>query len=256
MSKEIDTVAFLTRSPNRLAILRSLRRGSKDLRDLGDDLDAPRTTLTDNLSALAERGWVERIDGEYRVTALGSCVEDVLRDCRHSMRTAADLAPFLEYVPAGGLDVDVGRLHDSEVVTARFPRPYAPLNRFVEVVGDAGRLLAAGPLVTPVFDAVHEGVVERGLDAELFVTRDRYDTLRAEFGSRVEDGLATGRLRFGIREATRGYGTALVDDALVLGGLDEDGLIRAIVETDSPTAVDWGESVFREHRDAVAEFVE
>lgn len=248
----LDELAFLARSKTRMAVLESLSDQPRDLRDLSDDLGVPRTTLSDNLVQIEERGWIERTEGAYRLTTLGRTVNRVVSACRRSIGTANDLSPFLESVPEPEHDIDVSRLHGSSVVTAEFPRPYAPVERFRDVVEDASTFRGLMPIVLPnLGEFFRRQFVDAGLEVEILLDERTFDVFVEQFDGLAELACPAGQVQLCIYEGDVDFGLVLLDETVVLVSMYDNGLVDTVVTNDSPAAYEWGESVYESYRSEV-----
>lgn len=256
MNDDFDELAFLARSECRMAILETLADEARDLRDLSDELDVPRTTLSDNLLRLEEKRWIERADGVYRITMLGRSVRRIADSCLRSMQAARELSPFLETVSDVPDVIDVECLHGSTVVRADFPEPYAPVEQLLDAVDGASTLRGLTPVALPSFgEFFREQVLTEGLEVDLVIDEQLLGVIPEAVITQMRPGSAAGRVRFGVYGGDIPFGLLLLDDRLVLASTNEDGLIEAAVLNDSPDAYEWGESVYGSYRSEVERFL-
>jgi predicted transcriptional regulator len=247
-----EAIGFLARTSRRAAIFEAVRRSAPDLRGLVDDLDLPRSTVYDNLDAMIDRGWiVETTDGGYRTTPLGERIVDAYLECLDRVETAGRLEPFLSYLPAG-TPVDLAALSDATLVVPEAGRPYKPIERVVELIRRADRVLGAAPVVTPQYaSAFRSRVVGTDVTVELVFERDAAAALE-EFAAYRELFEApedlTDRFRVGLYDGDLPYGLAVIDDTVVLKAFDDDDIPRVLVRTDERAARRWALHLYHRYR--------
>jgi len=248
----VDAVAFLARSPNRVAVLDSLRRdGPLDRRALRGRFDVARTTLHRNLDALAERGWVRETDAGYTVTPVGAGVARRFATLRDTVDAAAHLQPVLQWLPADALDLDLRALADADVVTADPSDPYAPVDRHVEALERADSVRALLPAVgLKAMAAARERVRVDGSEHDLVVEPGVADTLRDDpsYAASADELVASERVSVRVHDGSIPYYLGLLDDSVQLGVSDGTGMPRALLETDGATIREWAADVHDEYR--------
>jgi predicted transcriptional regulator len=251
-----EVMSVLSGSPHRLSILRALRDAPRDLRDLRAELDVPRATVKHNLTRLQEHDLVAETGATYRLTAFGQCVLREYADYRASVGLAADLQPFLEFVPPPGFEYDLEPLAGSTVTEATSADPHAPAERFLELLADTDRARVVIPVVVPMLaEELYNQVVAEAMELRLVVPSDLLSVIESKFTAEYEKAVECERLWLGLCEADIPYSLAVLDDTLVLGGYDDGNILRCLVENESASAVELGRSMFREYEDdAESEF--
>lgn len=245
-----DAVAFLMGSPVRPRILETLADGPVERHRLKDRIDAPRATVHQNLRKLEQRGWVDR-DGEtYRCTWRGKTLISEYERCLSTLDTAERLQPVLEHVDVAAVDLEV--FGDATVVTPSPNRPMAPIDRVVDLVDSADAVDGVTPyLVPPVVESVHSRVTAGALDHDVVVAPAAAEQLRQDHPETFRDSTVAGAV---YREAADSIPFLLfvLSGTVLLGAFDEDGLPRAVAETDDPDAVAWASDVVAQYQSAAA----
>lgn len=239
----VENIGFLTRSTVRVRVLQAVRReGTVTRSELREEFDASRTTIQRNLNALAERGWIKSVNNEYSITPCGRMVAEGFDIFRHKVRTAERLRPFLQWVSPANLSVNLAHLADAEVVTAEPSDPYAPVNMHVEALKTAERVRAVLPSVGR--DAV-EVAAERAKAGvaryELVVADECLRVLLEDpkYAKYIEDVLDTQYFSVAVTEREIPYYLGILDGTIQIGVEDDDGIPRALVETDSEPVRVW-----------------
>lgn len=247
--ESLDDARFLFRSRRRLAILSALCSQPLGLRELSDELDVPRTTLNDNLSAMESRDWLADRRGTYEATAYGRTVYEAVDSVQETLDVARRLQPFLEYVHDETEAIDASVFDDPTVTVAEPSHPHAPKDRLVEMITQAGTLRSIMPvsypsLVDPIQNALSEGDLELEVVLERSVLRQQPPETHEAF----EEHLETDALRVGLYDGSLQYGLGITDDEVVLASTDDAGLVRALVESSAPSAREWARDTYERYR--------
>lgn len=249
----IDAIAFLTRSPVRVRVLYVLaRRGPVEKRELRKLVDGVRTTVTRNLSALTERGWIEDTPEGYRITGCGEMIVDELVALTESAALAVDLRPALRWLDVDRLDLDLRHFERAEITTADSTNPYAPVEEQVELVRGGTTVRAALPTVNKqILEACRRTASADGGDVTLvlesaavdrFQSADRYAELFADVCRRATVLEHDGELP---------YYVGATGDAVQLGTTDGDNVLRVLLGFDDDEVHSWADDRFaRFERDA------
>lgn len=242
----MDEVAFLAGSENRVRILRALSRETMDLRDLREGLGIPRSTVKRNVSALVEAGWVvETIDG-YRATRVGEMVLTNFLRAVEVAGLAEELADFVRWLDYPDLDLSI--FEPAEVVSFTPSRPYAPSEAFAELLGSVEEVRVLYPYLIPLHVEVLRRRVEEGeLRVETVLGPDAAYAFASTYPEALAALLREGRVYRSREEPP--FTLAVHEGGVVLLAHDGDGMPRALLETASSDAVEWGEDLFRRYRE-------
>lgn len=259
MDVSSGAVSFLAGSENRVEVLVALREaGEADQRTVAADVDASRRTVKRALDALEGRGWVarERGTGPYRVSALGDLVLDAYLDVLERLSVADRLGPFLAHVPAAAFDLDPVALADAEVVARGGNTPYAPMDRVLEVRRNASRVREVVDVIqADSASQLRERVEDGDLTAEVVLQAGVLDAVGEHDGyaAEFEAALAADGATFHVTEADVPFVFGLMDDQVVVGVTDDEGMPGALVVSDDPAVREWAESLFEAYRDGAEE---
>lgn len=252
---DAEAVAFLAASENRVETLAALREGGwTDGRAVAESVDASRRTVTRTLGALEERGWVasENATGPYRLSALGRVVFDAYADATERLSAADRLAAFLARVPADAFDLDPAALADADVVVRGENMPFAPMDRVLELRREASEIREVVDVVQADSAAQLRERVEAGeLRAEVVVESGVLDAVSEEDGyaAEFEAALAADGCSFFVYEGSLPFVFGLLDDTVVVGVNDGEGLPEAVVVSESPAVREWAAARFESYRE-------
>lgn len=230
----IDSIELLARSEHRVRILDLLcEHGSLEKHALGSELDASRTTVGRNLTALEEQGWIRRMNGDCAITRQGELVAEEFSDFVETVEVTDKLDSFMRWVPDGSLDLDLRLLADADIVLAKPGDPWSMINRHVQLIKQTewarGILPFTGLHAT---EAAREQVMENGMRGELVVEPEIGDLYRSapEYAEVWEEVLATGQFEISTYDGTIPYSLCIFDDTvqIVVAEGDEP---RALLES-------------------------
>jgi len=248
----VDQLESVVRSATRVWILEHLRDGGPASRDeLRARCEASRTTLGRNLEALQERGWVREVDRRYELTTKGESATAHLLKLIDVVGVLDRLEPFLRWTSNETFDLDPRLLSDAELTVATPNDPYAPVNEHVgslRTVESFRGLL--GVIGRDAMETV-SGRVEAGeATVELVVEEGVADTLRGSphYRELLDGVLGTERFEILTTDGTVPYYLGLVDGAVQIGVEDDEGVPKALVETEAGTVREWGERTYRAYR--------
>jgi predicted transcriptional regulator len=249
-----EELQFLVRSPARLRILRELSEDpGLDRRELDSRLEVSRTTVSRNLDRLVEREWVEEDRGTYRATPCGELLATELTDVLETVERARQVRPFFQWVSTESFDLGCRQLRDADVVVSTPGNPYAPVDRHVDRLSTARRLRCVLPVtgrraLETVEQAVRDGATsfEVVVAQEVAASFEHDDSLAPIFeGFRSHD-----RIEVFVTDAQVPYYLGIVDDVVQVGVGDDDGVPRALVESNDEAVREWAAETYRRYRES------
>jgi predicted transcriptional regulator len=245
-------VEFLARSETRIHILSTLAAAGELGKDeLHDRLDASRTTIGRNLSALEERGWIAGSNHTYEITPPGSWVVEDFEMLVETVRAADRFDPVFDCVDPEDFGFDL-RDHEFAVTTADPSDPLKMVNRHVANLQSADEIRAVLPLIgADAVRTVHDRVVAEGIPVSLAITAAVADAFLTspEYEAPV-DGLRThDAVEIRVYEGAVPYYFGLYADSVEFG-LDDDGQPSVLLETDAEAVYEWATDEFGRYFDA------
>lgn len=253
MPDPLEEIEFLARSANRIEVLATLAHGAYTRRELGDVVDASQPTLGRILNDLSDRTWI-RYDGErYRATATGQLVATGITDLQDRLEAEVRLREVAEWLPT--LDVDLRHLRDATITMPTAARPNAPIRRMLELLRGTDRAL----LLSHSFNeqklrllrerAVDGAVTVRGVfAAEAIDALVEVPTLRRELAAL----LAADQAEIRVTSEPVPAAVEITDDRTHLLLRDDEGLVRASVDTDDDAVREWATSLQKRFWDDAA----
>ncbi|MEF8757735.1 MAG: hypothetical protein V5A23_07780 [Halobacteriales archaeon] len=248
----VDDIAFLAGSEPRVAVLSALfEEGKLEKDELVERVDAARVTVSRNLDRLSDRGLVTASGRVWRLTPLGAFLAEDFLTAVETAGIAGHLTPVLRRLPPAAFDLDPEALSDARVTVASAAHPYAPVDRHGETVMAADRVRMLLPAVSPrLMDESAELLRDGALEMELVVSASVAATFRSDLTDRLTDLRSTGNFEvYEVGGAVPFY-LGLVDGDVQIGVSDDDGIPRAIAESDADRVRSWAEATYESYRTA------
>lgn len=252
----IDDVAFLAGSEQRAAVVDALQRGGPLAKDeIVERCDAARVTVNRNLEQLADRGFVAETGDGWRLTLLGAFVAGSFLELVDTVETADELAPVLRRLPPGAFDLAHEALAGARVTESTAANPYAPAERHAETLQSASEVILLLPAVSPQNMRATMAPLERGaLSLDLVVAPSVAETFRTDVRDLIEDILATGQATIHETPEPVPFFLGLIDGTVQIGVSDDEGIPRALAESDDERVRSWAEATIESRRAAAEPF--
>lgn len=251
----IEAIEVLVRSEVRIRILDALREHEQLERDsLKEQIDASRTTIRRSLEALEEHNWVIRENTTYSITPCGELVADELFQLIETTQVALTFQPIFRWISPDEVDFDLRMVENANVTLSDEYDPYAPVNRHVESLKETVQFRGLLPRVgrdametalrqlNELNDpnAYHEVIVQIE-GAELLQSDPLYTQLRTQ----LEE---TGRYTPFVYDGTIPHYLGILDGSVQIGIIDDSGVLRALIESDSEESRIWAEEMYEEYK--------
>lgn len=238
-----DGVRYLSGSPARVSILRTLRREPRRPAAITESVDATRTTVQRVLSGFRERRWVIKREGDYHVTPTGERVHDAYESLLEEVELAERFGRFAADLERVGAEFPPEGLAHGELTVADDRDPLAAVDRAVEViregVGDDVRALS--PIVTRQYNEAAAAALDRGARIRLVIDRGVLAASLSEFGPATERALRDDRAVVSVATESIDYGLFRQDDRVCVVTHDERNNPRCVFESTHPIVLDWAD---------------
>ncbi|WP_224450505.1 helix-turn-helix transcriptional regulator [Haloprofundus salilacus] len=245
-----DAARFLADSPDRLALLTRLREGVAGPATLADDLNCARRSVQRNLAAFAERGWVERGDGGYRLTTAGDLAATTHADYLDRLECLDRFAPLLRHLDADHAP-PLSMLGDADLVVASPENPQAPVHAYVDRLkrfeGDTVRMCS--PVLSRIFHEAHASLAMRGVHTDLVLSEATATKARELNPMEFEAVLRVGVLDLYVHSDSVPFGLTVGEDNMLLAAYDEEGHLEACLASDDPDLLVWAGDLFERYRE-------
>jgi len=249
----VEKISFLARAPSRVRILEFLSASAPATeRELRGQLSQSRSTISRGVDSLIEAGWVRERPAGLELTPTGALVIEDFLGLAETMATAEELWPFLEWFPLSEFDLAVDDLQTGTVTAAVDGDPYAPAREHTTLIRTADRFRALLPSIgQQAISEAHRRILAGDLEATLIVspsveTRIRTDQLAPQF----EEMFSTGRLTVLVAESVPLFLGLADGRATQIGVEDDDGMPRALFETEAEAVHEWADALFADYRNS------
>jgi predicted transcriptional regulator len=248
-----ELVAFLANSENRVRVLTALAESPRERPDLRAETGTTRATLARILGELEDRGLAHRQGGTHAATPAGRELVEAFRPLAQTAAALDALGEFAPRFPFDDVGFDARHLHDARLVRPTKADATRPMNRSLDLVGDAEQIrLVSGHHVPPVLNSIAERIAAGRLQFDAVLARDVLATVRSS--DRDTDALRrlveSSHAAVAVTETDVPYNAAANDDTIVITVSDDNGVPQAMIETESPAVADWFDEFFARHRAA------
>ena len=249
----LDEIEFLARSAHRVGVLDALSTRPSDRDALRAETGASSPTMGRILSDFEERRWVARDGRTYELTRLGEFVADrffALREAMETERRLRDVSPWLPR-RMEGFSVD---LFADPVVSYPGPGyPYEPVDRVTELIEGTRRMRGFGTTVVKSsnLETACEAIVD-GMDFEFVYSPETFETIVSWNPEKVAEAAACENCTTFLHDDlpdSEWCGLGIYDERVGICCHDsETGVLQAGVDTASPEALSWAESIYERYR--------
>ena len=235
------TIDLIRHSP----MLEALRGENLDRKELEQCLEISRATSHRRTRALTEQDLIEKSDGMFTLTELGTTTAEMVTEFKEEIRTAFVLAPVLEAVPEDAPEVDIEIFTDATVTTAGPRNAYCGVNQFISLVRQTDTLRGLTPSVIDpmrideLYTRIHDGMKTNAVCSPS-VIEGLYNRDPEQTNTLIENEKLTVRVSDDLP-----CGLGLYDDRIGIGIYDDEtGLLRTHINTDAPAAYEWAEDFY------------
>lgn len=248
MGEPLNTVAYLSRSANRVAILRAVDAEPYDRRDLEAEVGVSRSTLSRVLRELeAERGWIQRTTDGYTTTTAGSLVVAQFVPLLETIDALHTLGDALAYLPVDTMSLPVRQFHDATLITPAEFDPTAPFEYGIDELRASETLLSVGRTVPRPYVRAIDEALPNDLSVELVVGGPYLDTVaESELAALWNDIVAeTVVYRY---DGYVPYNLLVLDDVVHIWLCSDQGERAGLLETANPAVREWAIDTVEEYR--------
>ncbi|ADD05789.1 HTH domain protein [Natrialba magadii ATCC 43099] len=246
----IEKLELLVRSPVRIQLLEHLSAQPATVNQLESEFDVHRRTIIRNLDSLETSGWVAVHQRNYHLTPAVELFLTELIDVLDRLSTASQLAAFFEYVPPEDIDIPLSAFKDITVVRSDSDNPHDPLMTVQEAVSMASTIRMVIPVVSPIYAQIYAEAIADNSIVETVLTAGAAKALQEGSNQKLDAILDDSDARTYLVDRKVPYGLLITDQSVLVGGYD-DGVLRVVLEGDSPPFRQWARTAYA-HQQEVA----
>lgn len=245
-------IAYLTRSKNRVRILRSLAEAPSTPREVADETGTSRSTLQRILSELEGRGWARRTpDGRYATTPTGRYIVKELTSFAESIETIRELGDAVDSLPTDVMPIGTQNFGDATIRRPEPNDPMAPGLFLTRLIQESAELHCLAHLAAPLEleKIMRDRVVDGALRGEYVLTAGLVNYLctspdrMARWRELIEEGADVYRCDNDIP-----CNLFVTDATVVLGKTPSKGDSCVFLESADEVVLDWAHDVIETHR--------
>ena len=243
---------------NRIEVFERLYQSPAHVRDLVEETDQSRRTISRAVNELEDANFVERGDRGVEATTAGRLALERLNAYFEELDDVRNAEAVLDPIPPEA-DISTDVVVGCEPILGVDPTPYRPLERLHDDLMDATGYRAVVPTLTDSRDVrlLYEHVVTEEHPAELVVPPDVFETLRTEFPRRMATMSDTGQFSVFVGSQPL-YGLVLLDHerpgadtpqtTAYVVVFDERRGVHGLLVNDSDEALRWATDQFLSYR--------
>ena len=241
---EAADVDGLVEVVKRLRLFEVLDDGPQNLRQLDASLETSRSTIHRTTQSFIDQGLLSKSDETFELTGLGELVEDELASFRTRIDSLRRLEPFLNTVDLTALDIPIEHFDDATVVSPTAGQPHVGVRRIIDGIEASESIRMFSSIISPIYVGAAKREMLDGTEITVVFDADLMDIIVSEYYAEALEALETGNFEVYLHGGVP-FELFIFDDAMGMAAHDENGITRAFVETDSPAAIEWAESLYQ-----------
>lgn len=253
MNTSLDEIGFLARSDHRVEVLDALAERPCDRNDLRAATGASSPTMGRILADFEDRRWIDRDGRTYELTRLGEFVTERFMDLREAMETERKLRDIVPWLPREMEGFTVDLFADATVSYPGPGYPYQPVERVTQLIEGTESMRGFGTTVVKSsnLEAACRAILG-GMEFEFIYSPGVLETIVAWNPEKVAEADACENCTTFVHNSlpdSDWCGLGIYDDRVGICCHDlETGMLKAVVDTESPAALSWDESVYERYR--------
>ena len=228
----------------RARLFEALQAGPQNLRQLDASLETSRSTIHRTSQSFIDQGLLSKSDEMFELTGLGELVGDELTSFRTRIESLRRLEPFLNTVEPAALDIPIEQFDDATVASPTAGQPHVGVRRIVEGIEASESIRMFSRIISPIYVGAAKREMLNGTEITVVFDADLMDIIVSEYYTEALEALDTGNFEVYLHDDVP-FELFIFDDAMGMAAHDENGIPRAFVETTSPAAIEWAESLYR-----------
>lgn len=242
MNAALEEIEFLALSANRTEVLSALSEESYTRHEITEQIDASQPTLGRILRDLMDRQWIEYNGEKYAATATGQLVVEEFTDLRETIEAELKLRTVIEWLPTETMEFDLRHLSNSTITIPSQTKPGAPIQRVLKLLRSSTHVkICSHAFNEQSLNVIQQRAVEdtqafEGVFSPTAVDAIAHDsTLRQQ----LQDLIVSEDAKIRLHDGEIPLAVTITDDIVHLLLRDEDGFLRAALDTDEKHVLSW-----------------
>jgi predicted transcriptional regulator len=247
MESSLEAIRYLASSVNRVEVLTALADGRATRRELQEDANGSRSTVSRILDEAQGQGWVDSKGSRYWLTPLGQAMLGDFRSYLEAVEGLQHLGRTVNQFPPPLQSLDSRHLRDAVVVEPTEEDPAAPYTRAFDLFREATEYRGLTHTALPDYSRVlRDGLEQDRIDFEHVLERAFLETIRTDpRRAAVWRDLSD---RVWLYDGVVPINVHVIDE-LVLVWLGENrGEMAGLLLSENPAVVTWAESLYAGYR--------
>lgn len=250
----LDLILF---SEKRKDFLLLLKEGPKDIEEILEKLQVPRTALLPQIKKLKEEGLVIHENGVYQLSTIGEIVVEKMQPLLETLSVFEKNEKFwadrkLASIPPHIIK-KIGELGDYRLIEPDLSHTFDLNPEFVQIISNSSRIHMFYSYFHPQFPDLFLNLARKGTEISLILSEAVYSRLVEDFKKEGKEFLKMENSSLYILENKGVEIPALIATSnriMTLGLFNESGRFdRQYVISSEPRAIKWGEELFKYYRD-------
>jgi predicted transcriptional regulator len=230
----------------RADLLRAVRDGTMDRRDLAATLDVSRSTINRGLRELEEADLVGRADGTIALTRYGRRTLAAYDRLAATYEQLSEAEPLLDALPDAA---PAALVETGEIDLATHPTPGRPLERTRTLLAGTDRVNCVTPVVLPTVVPALARRVREGAGVEVVTTRGAVSHMQSTSPEATSLFVSADGCGLFCGEDLPEVAVFVLDDRSVcVAALDDRGSPVGVVVSEAAGAVTWASDLFSRTR--------
>lgn len=245
-----EDVQFLTGSPQRHSVLEALCTQPARPHELCAQIDATRTTIQRILAGFRERHWVVKHDGDYRATVTGRRICQQYEALLEATERAREFGPLAAHLGPVADDLPIDVVDNGRLTVSEAGSPLAALSRFTEWFRAVeGQMWAVTPVVAQPFNEIGKELIQSGTPIEIVIDETVLEQSKQRHEPQLDMAVTHDGVDVFVHESTLPVGLAFDRSRCCLIAYDDDGNMKAVLESTDEALYEWTKATFERYRD-------
>ncbi len=213
-----------------------------------------RRSVQRNLTELTRRGWVEKVDGKYRVTPSGDLVVDAHERYCNELATIERFSPILDAFSDVSHTPPPTALSSATMTTVTPGQPHGPLYQYLQTIKrfETERVRMLSPVLSRPLHEAHAELGMRGAHTELILSERLSERARRLNPREFDLLVSVAPLTMYCHPGPIEVGITIGNDRVLVCSYDDDRLTACLVATSS-AMIEWACELFDRYRSQASE---